>query len=114
MGKIQADDEKIQIARANRDTHAVNYHAEHKVREGNRLAKEKQTMEMLGLVQTSNAEDAQVVSRPEVLNDREKSSMTAVSKGTYGHEYEVKEYEVKDYKPGEEYQFTEYKSVYDS
>lgn len=109
-GKIQAEDEKAEIQKASRDVHAINYHVKEQISAANRVAQEKKYLEDSGQVQTSYTDATTAIQEHKKVQT---PSSVEARHGTYGKEYEVKEYKVKEYKSGNDYVFSDYKSVYD-
>lgn len=105
-GMIQTEEEIEEIKRANRETVAINYHTEDKIKEANRLAAATKRKEEMGMLQTSATIPKEKYMPPAV-------KAPEFYEGSYGTDYEIAEYETTDYETTE-YETTEYKSVYES
>lgn len=106
-GKIQAESEKQGIGKASGESFAKNWHAKRQVERGNEEARRRNQEG----VQVK--EDKYTVERPdEKKGSAEKEDYAFQS--TYKSGYDVAEYETTDYRASDDYDVSEYKSVYES
>lgn len=104
-GKMEAETEKEEIGKASRETYAKNYHATRKVEVANEEARRR------------NAQGVQVdqdrYTTAQGPNPKKKEEEEYAFQSSYKNGYEVKEYETTEYQTSDDYEVSEYKSVYD-
>lgn len=112
LGKLhglqQAELAREQLERANIQTFTTNYHASAKVAEANRLAIQRNIKGVEIEKDTWFGHEKPVKSEDNKTPQEEPAFASSEDGG-----YKVTEYQMDEYKPNDEYQFSEYKSVYD-
>jgi hypothetical protein len=110
MGLAKADAEQMAIAKASRDIYALQYHAKKKVEQANAMA-----------LAVDKTRGVQIQPTDHKMNQlpKEKISSSTDEKEEYAFKtsasggYEVAEYDISEYTGGNDYEISEYKSVYD-
>lgn len=112
-GIQQAEMERAQIAKADVETYAINYHVNRHVEEANRNAR-RRNMEGVEIEKDTwfGREKDHKMETNLVATAPPKKIEPAFTESSSGG-YEVSEYKFTDYSTSSDYQVTEYKSVYD-
>ena len=103
-GKIEAESEKEFIGKASREVYAKNYHAKRQVQAANEEARRRNQEG----VQVN--EDKYTVERKE---EKKEEKQDLAFPTCYPNGYEVSEYETTEYDTSDNYDVSEYKSVYE-
>jgi hypothetical protein len=104
-GKIEAESEKQAVGKASREHYSKNYHAARRVEVANDEAR-RRNQEGVHV-----KEDKYTVRRSGDEKKDEQQDLAFPS--SYKNGYEVAEYETSDYHASDDYEVSEYKSVYD-
>jgi hypothetical protein len=112
-GLAEADEEMEMVVRNNCNINAINYFASKTIEEGNQIAKFKNRMEQLGLIDQSDVGESFKTSSciQPILSPQKEITSIHNPYGSGG--YDIPEYNTNDYKSSTEYDVTEYKSVYE-
>lgn len=106
--------QKQDIQKANRNVNAINYFTDRVVQAGTERARRMGREENQRGWAGPRSELAQKPSQPPTAKKKEEEGKDSKPKGTSGKGYEVEQYEVREYNTSDDYQISEYKSMYDN